>query len=39
MSVSRRPQNLWDPRVSASDANQRPVLGEMALYVGHQYTE
>ena len=39
MSVSRRPQNLWDPRVSASDADQRPVLGEMALYVGHHYTE
>lgn len=39
MSVSRRPQNLWDPRVSASDADQRPVLGEMARYVGHQYTK
>jgi hypothetical protein len=39
MSSSRRPQNLWDPRVSASDADQHPVLGEMAAYVGHQYTD
>jgi hypothetical protein len=38
MSVSRRPQNLWDPRVSGSDADQRLVLGKMAPYVGHQYT-
>lgn len=29
---------LWDPRVSASDVDQRPVLGKMAAYVGHQYT-
>src|SRR5262249_32424264 len=33
-----RPQNLWDPQVSASDADQRPVRGAMARYVGHQYS-
>ncbi len=39
MSSARRPPNLWNPRVSARDADQRPVLGEMAGYVGHHYTE
>lgn len=38
MSSSRRPRDLWDPRVPASDADQRPILGKMAAYVGHQYT-
>lgn len=37
--MSRRPQNLWNPRVSANDADQRPILGVMTPYVGHQYTE
>src|SRR5689334_17458587 len=39
MSVADWPQNLWDPRVSASDADQRPVAGAMAPYAGHQYSE
>jgi hypothetical protein len=39
MSSPRPLEDLWDPRVSANDADQRPVLGALASYVGHQYTE
>lgn len=38
MSVTRWPQQLWDPHVSASDADQRPVGGALAPYVGQQYS-
>jgi hypothetical protein len=39
LSVVDWPQNLWDPQVSASDADRRPVAGAMAHYIGHQYSE
>jgi hypothetical protein len=39
MSDPRRPQDLWDSQVSARDTDQRPVLGGMARYVGHQFTD